>query len=98
VVAFYRLPRRFSSPWEVLLAGALLAVSYHHVFFSQNARGYTAFLFFALLSTDLFLTVLEAVRRRTLLVYAGVAALTTYAQPFGLFLPMGHLLVALPVA
>ena len=31
-------------------AALLLAVSYHHVFFSQNSRGYSAYIFFALLS------------------------------------------------
>ena len=31
-----------------LLPALLLAVSYHHIFFSQNARGYSAYIFFAL--------------------------------------------------
>ena len=34
-------------------AALLLTVSYHHVFFSQNARGYSAYIFFALLGTRL---------------------------------------------
>ncbi|MBI1783787.1 glycosyltransferase family 39 protein [Candidatus Sumerlaeota bacterium] len=32
-------------------AALLLAVSYHHIFFSQNARGYTAYLCFGVAST-----------------------------------------------
>ncbi len=94
VLMFYRLARRLSGPGEALLAGALLAVSYHHVFFSQNARGYTVFLFFALAATDLLLTLLETMRWPTALAYTGAAALATYAHPFGLFVPIGQVLVA----
>jgi len=94
VFMFYRLARRLSDPGEALLAGALLAVSYHHVFFSQNARGYTVFLFFALAATDLLLRLLETMHWPTALAYAGAAVLATYAHPFGLFLPIGQILVA----
>ncbi len=37
-----------------LLAAALLAASYHHVWFSQNARGYTALLLWTVVGTGLF--------------------------------------------
>jgi hypothetical protein len=40
---------------EAFLATAVLTFSYHHVWFSQNARGYTGLLLFSLLSTGLFL-------------------------------------------
>lgn len=40
-------------------AALLLAVSYHHIFFSQNARGYSAYLFFALLSSGLLVRGLQ---------------------------------------
>jgi mannosyltransferase len=36
---------------EALLSAGLLTVSYHHVWFSQNARGYTALLFWTMLSS-----------------------------------------------
>jgi len=97
VLMFYRLVHRLFGRGEALLAGTLLAVSYHHIFFSQDARGYTAFLFLALAATDLLLTLLGALQWRTALAYAGVAALTVYAHPFGLFVPIGQMLVALPV-
>ena len=42
-----------------LLAALLLALSFHHVAFSQNARGYTGLVFFALLSSHAFLKVLK---------------------------------------
>ncbi|MGH9795821.1 MAG: glycosyltransferase family 39 protein [Candidatus Acidiferrales bacterium] len=39
---------------EALLAAGLLAVSYHHVWFSQNARGYTGLALWTLVTTYFF--------------------------------------------
>jgi mannosyltransferase len=44
---------------EALLAALILAVSYHHVWFSQNARGYTGLLFFTLVGSGCFLLLLS---------------------------------------
>lgn len=55
VPMLYFCGRRMTSPGEALLAAALLTVSYHHVWFSQNARGYTGLVFWTLLATWLFL-------------------------------------------
>lgn len=51
VPALYRVARLAMSRRSSLGAALLLAVSYHHVFFSQNARGYVAYVLFALLAT-----------------------------------------------
>jgi hypothetical protein len=53
----------------------LLAVSYHHVWFSQNARGYTMLVFFALLGSWLFLENLHRPRLSLSLGYGAVMAL-----------------------
>jgi len=53
--ALFFLGRRVMGTREALLACALMAVSYHHIWFSQNARGYTGVLLFATLSTWLWL-------------------------------------------
>jgi mannosyltransferase len=98
VLIFYRLAQRCLGPGEAVLAATLLAVSYHHVYYSQDARGYTTYLFFALLATDRLLVLLETMRWRTALTYAAASALATYAHPFGLFVLAGHMLVALPTA
>lgn len=97
VLVFYRLSRRLSSEGEALLGAALLAVSYHHIYFSQNARGYTLYLFLALAATDLLLTLLKEMRWRIALAYIGVAALAAYSQTAGLTLGPGQLLVAFVV-
>jgi Dolichyl-phosphate-mannose-protein mannosyltransferase len=44
VGALYGLAREVTDRGEALLTAALLAFSYHHVWFSQNARGYTGLL------------------------------------------------------
>ena len=54
VFARSRLPTR-----DVWIATSLLVISYHHVWFSQNARGYTGLLFLAIVSSHYFLRVLE---------------------------------------
>jgi 4-amino-4-deoxy-L-arabinose transferase-like glycosyltransferase len=51
IPVIYWVARLAMSRLASLGAALLLALSYHHIFFSQNARGYTAYLFFALLST-----------------------------------------------
>ena len=97
VLVFYGLSRRLSGEGEALLGAALLAVSYHHIYFSQNARGYTLYLFLALVATELMLTLLKEMRWPTALAYIAIAALAAYSQTAGLTLGPGQLLVALAV-
>lgn len=59
VPALYFCGRRITSQREAILAAALLTVSYHHVWFSQNARGYTGLVFWTLQATWLFLRGIE---------------------------------------
>lgn len=49
--AFFFLCRHLLGTLEALLGSALMTVSYHHVWFSQNARGYTGLLMFTMLAT-----------------------------------------------
>ena len=63
----YFLVRRYSGLMEATLAGLALTVSYHHVFFSQDARGYSGMLFGGLLGT---FALLEALERRSLWAWA----------------------------
>lgn len=55
----WRISRRFTGAVPSLIVALLLAVSYHHVWFSQNARGYTGLLFFTSWATLLFIKGLE---------------------------------------
>lgn len=51
IPVLYLLTRTIAGRWISLGVALLLSVSYQHIFFSQNARGYSAHLFFTLLAT-----------------------------------------------
>ena len=68
--ALFPVGRRLVGENEALLACALMTVSYHHIWFSQNARGYMGLLFFTNLATWLWL---EAMDRGTWGVWVGYA-------------------------
>jgi len=87
VPALYLFASRIAPQRVAILASALLAVSPHHVFFSQNARGYTASLFFALVASH------AALARKP--VRQGIAlALSCFAHLTGAFVAAGLLAAA----
>ena len=88
--------RRVTTDRVALLAAALLAVSYHHVWFSQNARGYTGLLLWTLLGSGLFLQLLgepAAANRRRWLWYGLVMALGHYTHGSAFFVTGAHGLI-----
>ncbi len=90
--AFYMLARTLTSAREALLAAAFMAVSYHHVWFSQDARGYTAMLFGITAGTVLFLRGLTANRARDWAGYVASMGLAVLAVQTAVFVLAGHLL------
>ena len=80
---------------EALLASALLAFSYHHIWFSQNARGYTGLLFWTIFASWLFLRGLGEPRPALWVLYATAAALGVYTHMTMLFVIMGHFIIYL---
>jgi hypothetical protein len=91
--ATVHLGRRTLGPRVAFAAAALLALSYHHVWFSQNARGYTLLLLGTVLSTDLLLRVLERGRARDAVAYAAVLALAAWAHLTMVFVGAAHAVV-----
>lgn len=94
VPAVYALGREVGTRREALLAAALLTFSYHHVWFSQNARGYAGLLLFSVLSTWLFLRGLRTGRWSDWLLYAVSGALGFWAHLTMLFVVLSHASVA----
>jgi mannosyltransferase len=94
VWAFYYLAVVFFSRRMALLGAALMAVSYPHIYYSQNARGYSALIFLAMLSMGLLLRLLrEADRRRRLRLgaaFALAAGVGVYAQLLMAFVAAGQ--------
>ena len=75
VPTLYWVARPWLSRVASLGAALLLAVSYHHIFFSQNARGYTGYLFFSLLSTGALVRAIQRDEMRYWVLYIGAVVL-----------------------
>lgn len=93
VPAIYWLARSTLTRAASLAVALLLALSYHHVFFSQNARGYTAYLFFSLVATALLLRALRDDRQRDWALYVGVMVLNFASILISLAVFLAHILV-----
>ncbi len=98
VPVLYLFAREFVGRIEALLASLLLTVAYHHVWFSQNARGYSALAFFTVLSSWLLLRGLRRGRASDFVWYAVAASLGVYTHLTMVFLSVSHaLLCVLPL-
>ncbi len=86
----YLLGTRVATRRQAFLAATLLCVSYHHVWFSQNARGYAFLAFFAIAGAWLLLRGFEDGRWRFFLWYAAAVALGTYTHLTMVFIVVGH--------
>jgi len=95
ICALYLLGREVTSEREALLSSALLAFSYHHVWFSQNARGYTGLLFWAILSSWLLVRGLRGAKPRLWLLYAATVAFGVYTHMSMVFVAIGHFIIYL---
>ncbi|MDH5529995.1 MAG: glycosyltransferase family 39 protein, partial [Paracoccaceae bacterium] len=92
IAAIYGFARRVMSWPEALAAALLLALSYHHLWFSQNARGYTALLFFSLLSSSFLIDAMRTGSTKRWVAYAVAGALGAFTHLTIAFLFIGHFL------
>ena len=90
LVAVWALARRAVGREEALVVTFLLAISYDHVWFSQNARGYTGLLFWTTWATLLFARVLAGSGWRTPTLYAISMAAASFTHLSALFFLLGH--------
>lgn len=97
VPMLYVLAKQFLSRHCSLFIAALFALSYHHIFFSQNTRGYSILIFFFLLTSYLFMRIAQERNLSISLaaLYAAMTVLLCYSQPFGVFVPAAQFLIAL---
>jgi mannosyltransferase len=91
--ALYLLARRVASTREALLSMALVLLSYHHIWFSQNARGYTGLLFFVIMASWLLERGLHESRPYLWLFYGIVAALGALTHITMVFVVAGHFFI-----
>jgi len=91
----YVLGAQLMSRAEAWAATAFLATSYHHIWFSQNARGYTLMAFLALWSTLLLLRAGRTGRRGDYAAYSLVCVAGVYTHLTMAFVVAGHAVVVL---
>ncbi len=80
VPLLYRVGASIATRAEALAASALLALSYHHAWFSQNARGYTMLAFWSLLTTLMLLRAMREDGTAPWIWYGLAAALGAYTH------------------
>jgi 4-amino-4-deoxy-L-arabinose transferase-like glycosyltransferase len=93
--ALFLLGRYISTAREGLFSAALLALSYQHIWFSQNARGYTALLFFTIAASLLFVRGIRETRSDLWILYAFVSALGAYTHMIMILVVLGHFIIYL---
>lgn len=85
---------RMVLPWRASLGAALLlAVSYHHIFFSQDARGYTAYVLFSLLSSGLLVKGMQEDRLRIWILYIVTMVLNLASIMIAGYVFIAHIIV-----
>ena len=89
----FLLGRQIGSTREGLLAAGLFTFSYHHIWFSQNARGYMGLLFWTLVASWLLLKALDEGRPHLWVLYAVSAALGVYTHMTMIFVLMGQFII-----
>lgn len=85
IVFTYSVGRLLFGGRAGLFAALIMAVSFFHVRYSQEARGYTVMVFLALASYYSLLKMISGWKRRWAAVYVLSSALLCYTHYFGLF-------------
>ncbi|GEM_PF-1448799 len=95
IPVLYWAARHLFRPLPSAAAALMLAVSYQHVYFSQNARGYTAYMLFGLIAAVMLAKALSEDRPRFWLAYIAASALCIGGHLSGAFVLVGHGVIGL---
>jgi hypothetical protein len=93
VAALFAFARPFVGNAQAFGAALWLAVSYHHVWFSQNARGYTGLMLATIVATGLFAEGMRRRARSLWLVYGLALGLGLYVHLTAVFAFAAHALL-----
>ena len=86
LVIFYKLSRMFLKPSESLVAISLMSFNPFHIWYAQEARGYTMALFFMLLSVYFYMQTLRLNRLLYWVLFSISATLAVYSSYYSAFL------------
>lgn len=98
IVAVWYLAAHVLTRRDALVAAALICFSYRHIWFSQEARGYTALMLYGTLGLAQFVRALRTGRTRDWVLYAAAMLIAVYTHLFAAFLVAGSTLGYLCVA
>lgn len=100
VPAMYFLGLQLADRRQALLATAFLVFNYHHVWFSQNARGYSGVALGMVIASILFIRLLTTASpgKRLVVGYAVVVALTAWLNLTGALIILIHGMIWLGLA
>lgn len=93
IPALFFLGRHVAGQSVAFAAAALMTFSYHHVWFSQNARGYSGIVLFAVLSTWFWLRALEGNSPSDWTAYVIATVLGTGIHMTMLFITLSQLII-----
>ncbi len=93
IPVMYWVARPAAGRLASLCAALLLAVSYHHIFFSQNSRGYSSYLLFSLLATGCLVRGLDRDRPRDWLGYVASMLFNLASLLHAGFVLAGHVVI-----
>ncbi len=85
IAATWALAKRVANVRIAHITALLLALSFHHIWFSQNARGYTELAFWSTLGMIFFLDGMRDPKVKTWLAYAACLALAIATHLTGFF-------------
>ncbi|MEO8376271.1 MAG: glycosyltransferase family 39 protein [Candidatus Sumerlaeota bacterium] len=95
IPAAYWFARFALSRAQSLCLVLLLALSYHMILFSQNARGYSMHIFFSLMTSGLLIDALKRDRASSWIWFGVLSVLSFATQMIGAFVSAGQLIVVL---
>ena len=93
IPAMYWLARPIMAAWKSLAVAFLTAVSYHHIWFSQNGRGYSGYLLFSVLATGALYRLATTARWRWVAMYAACAVLALSSLVIAAFVIVAHVIL-----
>ena len=93
VAALWYLARQVTGPLQAGFTALLLAVSYHHIWFSQNARGYTGLLFWTLVATTVLVNATRSASWKPWLLYVASVGAAGFTHLSAAFFFMAHAVV-----
>ena len=92
IISVYNLGRLVFTEKIGLLAAFLLCVSYHHIWYSQNARGYTILLLGTVLSAHFLLKSLDKNKTRDWLLFSVSLTICVTGHLTGIFVGLSYFL------